>query len=168
MRSASSGDAKDSLRSGNSRGKILTVAVAVTGLALTLCGVGVARAAESSGPPSDPNGYTLVTTIPLPGPEGHGDWVAFDRGDGDLYLSHHGSNMVVLDTKNNKIVANIESPDLDTPDVMTFDPKYVYVTAEKAGNIVVISKADWKIVGTVKTKGSSPDGIWLNAANHVL
>jgi len=66
----------------------------------------------------------LVTTIPLPGPEGHGDWVAFDRGDGDIYLSHHGSNMVVLDTKTNKIVANIESRDLDTPDVMAFDSLY--------------------------------------------
>jgi len=166
--SASLGDAQSSVPPGNSRGRIFAVAVAVTGLTLALWGVDVVRAAESSSPPSDPNGYTLVTTIPLPGPEGHGDWVAFDRGDRDLYLSHHGSNMVVLNTKTNKIVANIESPDLDTPDVMTFDSKYVYVTAEKAGNVVVISKVDWKIAGTVKTKGSSPDGIWLNAGKHRL
>ena len=41
------------------------------------------------------------------------------------------------------------SPDLVTPDVMTFDPKYVYVTAEKAGNIVVISKTErsaWRMM----------------------
>ncbi|HSB82167.1 MAG TPA: hypothetical protein VLM91_25575 [Candidatus Methylomirabilis sp.] len=168
MRSATSGETEVSLSSANSRGMLFTIALAVTGLALTVLGSGVASAGEISGPPSEPNGYTLVTTIPLPGPEGHGDWVAFDRGNGDLYLSHHGSNLVVLDTKTNTVVANIESPDLDTPDVMTFDPKYVYVTAEKAGNIVVISKADWKIVGTVKTKGPSPDGIWLNAAKHRL
>jgi DNA-binding beta-propeller fold protein YncE len=71
--------------------------------------------------------------------------------------------VVVVDTKTAKVIANIDSPDLSTPDVITFDSEYLYVTAEKAGKIVVISKASWKIVGTAATKGSSPDGIWLDA-----
>jgi hypothetical protein len=138
--------------------------------ALVLIGRGgdaAMAAAQISGPPPAANGYTLVTTIPLPGPAGHGDWVSYDPSNGFIYLSHHGSNFVVVDTKTNKIVANIDSPDLNTPDVMGFDSKYVYVTAEKAGKIVVISKENWKIIGTARTKGS-PDGIWLDSAKGRL
>ena len=121
-------------------------------------------ASAASGPASAPNGFALVSTIPLPGPAGHGDWVAYDQSNGYIYLSHHGMNVVVVDTKTNKVVANIDSPDLNTPDVIAFDSKYLYVTGEKAGKIVVISKATWKIVGTATTKGPSPDGIWLDTA----
>jgi hypothetical protein len=121
-------------------------------------------APAGGGPASAPSGFTLVRTIPLPGPAGHGDWVAYDPGNGYIYLSHHGTNVVVVDTKTNKVVANIDSPDLSTPDVIAFDSKFLYVTGEKAGKIVVISKATWKIVGTATTKGPSPDGIWLDAA----
>jgi len=130
---------------------------------VTAGGTGAAFAApETGGPPSAPHGYTLVRTIALPGPPGHGDWVAYDASNGDIYLSHHGTNVVVVDTKTGTVVANINSPDLNTPDVITFDSKYLYVTAEKAGKIVVISKANWKIVGTAISKGPSPDGIWLD------
>jgi YVTN family beta-propeller protein len=138
---------------------------AAAALLLILGGGGVAIAAAGmAGPPSAPNGYTLVGTIPLPGPAGHGDWVAYDPSNQYIYLSHHGSNVVVIDTKTNKVIANISSPDLNSPDVIAFSPKYVYVAAEKAGKIVVISKATWKIVGTATSKGPSPDGIFLDAA----
>jgi DNA-binding beta-propeller fold protein YncE len=131
-------------------------------------GTAALAASESGGPSSVANGYTLVATIPLPGPAGHGDWVAYDSGNGYIYLSHHGSNLVVVDPKTNTVVANIQSPDLKTRDVMTFDSKYVYVTAEDAQRIVVISKQDWKIVGSTRTKGASPDGIWLDSATGRL
>lgn len=152
----------------NSSSKIFTVGLVAAALVL-IAGRGDAAiaASETSGLRSAPNGYALVGAIPLPGPAGHGDWVAYDPSNGYIYLSHHGSNFVVVDTKTNKVVANIDSPDLNTPDVMTFDSKYVYVTAEKAGKIVVISKENWKIVGTATTKGS-PDGIWLDSAKGRL
>ncbi len=143
----------------------LTVVSVATAFVLTLATGGMAIAAPAAGgPPSSPGGFTLLRTIPLPGPPGHGDWVAYDASNGYIYLSHHGTNVIVVDTKTNKVIANIDSPDLDTPDVITFDATYLYVTAEKAGKIVVISKANWKIVGTAATKGPSPDGIWLDAA----
>ena len=148
---------------GNTWSMIFTAALTVAALTLVGWGSGAAVAASETGaPPASPNGYSLVTTIPLPGPAGHGDWVAYDPGNGLIYLSHHGSNLVVVNPTTNVVVANIESPDLKTPDVMAFDSKYVYVTAEDAHRIVVISKKDWKIVGTARTKGASPDGIWLN------
>ncbi len=153
--------AQKRLRAGQLRWTKLAVALAAAAL---LVGGGVAIAAPAGGPASALNGFALVKTIPLPGPAGHGDWVAYDPSNGYIYLSHHGTNVVVVDTKTSTVIANISSPDLNTPDVITFDPKYLYVTAEKAGKIVVISKATWKIVGTATTKGPSPDGIWLDAA----
>lgn len=120
-------------------------------------------ASKSNGPAPAPNGYTLVAAIPLPVPAGHGDRVAYDPGNAYIYLSHHGSNVVVVDTKTNKVVANSGSPGLNTPDVMAFDSKYVYVSAEKGGRIAVISTKDWKIVGTART-GPLPDGIWRDQA----
>jgi YVTN family beta-propeller protein len=142
----------------------LTAASAAAVWLLTLGGCVAIAAPAAGGAPSALNGYTLIGTIPLPGPSGHGDWVAYDPSNEYIYLSHHGANVVVVDTKTNKVVANISSPDLSTPDGITFDHTYLYVTAEKAGKIVVISKATWKIVGTATSKGSSPDGIWLDAA----
>ncbi len=142
-------------------------ALAVAAVVVATWSAGMAAAATNAGPPSAPNGYTLLTTISLPGPPGHGDWVAYDPSNGDIYLSHHGQNFVVVDTKTNKVVANIDSPDLADANVMAFDSDYVYVTAGKANKIAVISKADWKIVGTVQT-GSSPDGIWVDSARARL
>lgn len=170
MRHLTSGQVRAGFEPRRSERERFAAALGVVALVMIVAwgGGSAIAASQTDGPPSASNAFAMVTTIPLPGPAGHCDWVAYDPGNGDIYLSHHGSNFVVVDTKNNMVVANIDSPALDTPDVMTFDPKYVYVTAEKAGNFVVISKADWKIVGTVKTKGLSPDGIWLNAAEHRL
>jgi hypothetical protein len=166
MRYVVSGDAPADFGSRGSRLALVTIALAAA-LVATAWGAGVAAAATMTGPPSMPNGYTLRTTIPLPGPAGHGDWVAFDPGTGDIYLSHHGQNFVVVDPRTNKVIANIDSPYLADANVMAFDPKYVYVTAGKSNQLVVISKASWKIVGTVQTE-SSPDGIWVDSARDRL
>jgi hypothetical protein len=143
-------------------------AVLLTAALIVAAGVGSGAQAAMTAPNSVSNGYTLVSKIPLPGPAGHGDWVSYDSGTGYIYLSHHGSNLVVVDPSTNTVVANIQSSDLKTPDVMTFDSNYVYVTAEDAHRIVVISKVDWKIVGSARTKGASPDGIWLDSATGRL
>jgi DNA-binding beta-propeller fold protein YncE len=140
----------------------MVTAVLMTAALIVAAGVGSGAQAAMTAPSSAPNGYTLVTKIPLPGPAGHGDWVAYDAGNGYIYVSHHGSNLVVVDPTKNTVVANVESPELKTPDVMTFDANRVYVTAEDAQRIVVISKKDWKIVGSARTKGAAPDGIWLD------
>jgi len=146
------------------RQRKMATAVLMTAVLIVALGVGTGAEAAMTAAPPAPNGYTLMTKIPLPGPAGHGDWVAYDSGNGYIYLSHHGSNLVVVDPKTNTVVANIDSPLLKTPDVMTFDANYVYVTAEDADRIVVISKKDWTIAGSVRTMGAAPDGIWLDSA----
>ena len=135
------------------RQKKLVTAVLTAAALVMATGLGSVALAAVTEPPSVPNGYTLVATIPLPGPAGHGDWVAYDAGNGYIYVSHHGSNLVVVDPTKNTVVANVESPELKTPDVMTFDANRVYVTAEDAQRIVVISKKDWTIAGSVRTMG---------------
>ncbi len=166
MRNAALGDAPADSCTRTSRWALVTLTLAAA-LVVAVWGVGAATAATMTDPPSNPNGFTLMTTVSLPGPAGHGDWVAFDPSNGDIYVAHHGQNFVVVDTKTNKVIANIDSPDLADANVMTFDSQYVYVTAGKANKLVVISKADWKIAGTAKTE-SSPDGIWLDSAKSRL
>lgn len=169
MRSVAFKETRSNMLEWNSWGRVSTTTLAL--FALTVMGWGnprVTAAQESGALPSNSNDYALETKIPLPGPAGHGDWVAYDPGTGYIYLSHHGSNLVVVDPRSHAVIANIQSPNLKTPDVMAFDSKYVYVTAEDAGRLVVISKKDWKVVGSVKTKGGSPDGIWENPVQGKL
>ncbi len=177
MRQIALGRTREGYRAEN-RGKQFATAILMTAAVIVAVGTGSGAQAAMTGSPSSANAYPLVGKIPLPGPAGHGDWVAYDSGTGYIYVSHHGSNLVVVNPKTNTVVANIASPELKGPDVMAFESRYVYVTAEDAQRIVVISKADWKIVGSVRTKGASPDGIWLdpitgklyavtNAANEV-
>ncbi len=104
MKSVASGMIRAGFHPRSSSRKLFTVVLAAAGLVLTAWGGGAAIAASDvSGPPSASNGYALVTTISLPGPAGHGDWVAYDPSNGYIYLSHHGSNFVVVDTKTYKV-----------------------------------------------------------------
>lgn len=119
---------------------------------------------------SSPYTFKLMTKIALPTTPGHGDWVAFDPSNQDIYVSLKDHGMSVIDTKTNKVVHTIK--DIQAPNTMTFDKNYVYETAaEGAGNgkvnqLVVIDKHDWKVVDRVKTKGTSPDGTFIDPANH--
>lgn len=113
--------------------------------------------------------FKKVATIPLPTPPGHGDWVAYDPGNGMVYVSMV-NDMAVIDTRTNKVVADIKG--INSPNTIAFDSDYVYETAAegpgagKQNQIVVISKKDWKVVNKVNTKGTSPDGTWINPALH--
>jgi len=121
---------------------------------------------------SSPPTFKLVAKIPLPTKPGHGDWVAFDPSNRDVYVSLKDHGMAVIDTKTNKVVHAFQ--DIAAPNTMTFDKNYVYETAAegagagKANQIVVIDKHDWKIVDRVTTKGTSPDGTFIDPANGHL
>ncbi|SRR5579875_352907 len=121
---------------------------------------------------SAPNDFKLVTKIPLPTKAGHGDWVAFDPATHDIYVSLKDSGMAVIDTKSNKVVHDLK--DIAAPNTMTFDKDYIYETAAegagkgKVNQVVVIDKHDWKIVDRVATKGTSPDGTFIDASKHRL
>jgi DNA-binding beta-propeller fold protein YncE len=121
---------------------------------------------------SSPYEFKLMTKIPLPTQKGHGDWVAFDPANQDIYVSLKGHGMAVVDTKTNKVVHAFQ--DIEAPNTMTFDKNYIYETAAegagagKVNQVVVIDKKDWKIVDRVTTKGTSPDGTFIDPANHDL
>lgn len=113
--------------------------------------------------------FKLVDKIALPTPPGHGDWVAYDPGNGDVYVSMP-NNMAVIDTKTNKVIADVKP--IDSPNTMAFDKDYVYETSGpgpgKPNYVMVISKKDWKIVDRVKTQGTSPDGTWIDPDSHMF
>src|SRR5579872_2485037 len=119
---------------------------------------------------TSPYTFKLVTKIALPTKPGHGDWVAFDPSNQDIYVSLKDHGMAVIDTKTNKVVHTIE--DIQAPNTMTFDKNYVYETAAegagsgKVNQLVVIDKRNWKVVDRVTTKGTSPDGTFIDPANH--
>jgi LPXTG-motif cell wall-anchored protein len=111
--------------------------------------------------------FTLVTKIALPGTGGHGDWVAYDPGNDHVYVALHKSGVAVIDAGTNKVVADVEP--VAGPNGVAFDDSFVYAAAGDSNELVVISKPSFKIVNRVKTKGTSPDGVFVDhARNHVL
>ncbi len=116
--------------------------------------------------------FKLVDKIPLPTKPGHGDWVSFDPGNNDVYVSLNGAGMSVIDTKTNKVIHTFMN--IASPNTMTFDANYVYETAAAGpgagmqNQIIVIDKKTWTVVDQVTTKGTSPDGIFIDPANNDL
>lgn len=113
-----------------------------------------------------PAPFQRVGTIVLPGTAGHGDWVTYDPGAGRLYVSLHGSGMAVIDPAAKRVVATAEP--IKGPSGNTYDQDYVYVAAGDANELVVVSKRNWTIVGRVHTKGTSPDGVWVDRARGTV
>lgn len=104
--------------------------------------------------------FGLVATIPLPGTGGHGDWVTYDPGTNDVYVALHKSGMAVINATAKQVWADVEP--IAGPNGIANSRRYVYVAAGDSNELVVISKASWKIVNRVKTKGKSPDGVWFD------
>jgi DNA-binding beta-propeller fold protein YncE len=116
--------------------------------------------------------FQLVDKIPLPTKPGHGDWVAYDPSNHDVYVSLEGSGMAVVDANTDKVVHDFAN--IPEPNTMTFDNNYIYETAAEgpgAGNvnqIVVIDKKTWQEVDRVNTVGATPDGTLIDKANDHL
>ena len=104
--------------------------------------------------------YNRVNQIPLPGSGGHGDWVTYDSANGYVYLGHHGSDIIVIDTANNSIIADING--VPEPNGIAYDSNYLYASSAAGNFIAVITKTNWTITGNVKTNGTTPDGIWYS------
>ena len=104
--------------------------------------------------------YAKVNQILLPGTGGHGDWVTYDSANGYVYLGHHDSDVIVINTKNNLIIADING--IPKPNGIAYDSNYLYVTSAAGNFIAVISKSNWNLIDTVRTNGTTPDGIWYS------
>ncbi len=110
--------------------------------------------------------FSLVAKIALPGKGGHGDWVTYDPDTKDVYVALHESGVAIVDTVARKVVADVEP--VKGPNGIAYDAGYVYAAAGDSNELVVISKGDWKIAGRVKTKGTSPDGVWVPSLGTVV
>lgn len=127
-------------------------------------------------------GYGVVTTIPLNTVSpGHGDWVDFDPGTNDVYLTEHVPAVAVISTTTNSLVTTITISNATPPPPLlhngilngiAHDSNYLYVSAAGSSSnpdeIVVISKSNWQIVDRVKTNGTTPDGIWVDTTRSIV
>ena len=115
--------------------------------------------------------YKLIDKIQLPGKTGHGDFVLYDPTNEYVYVSLP-DGAAVIDTRTNKVVASL--PSISDPNSMAFDDDYVYWTIakddgpNKVNQIAVVDKKTWKVVNTVNTAGTSPDGMWLDPDSHKI
>jgi YVTN family beta-propeller protein len=134
--------------------------VAAAAICLTAATAVPAAPAATSAP------FQRIGTIALPGTGGHGDWVAYDPGADRIYVALHGSGMAVIDPAANRVVATVEP--IKGPNGIAYDREYVYVAAGDSNELVVVSKRTWTIVGRVHTKGTSPDGLWVNRARGTV
>jgi LPXTG-motif cell wall-anchored protein len=137
----------------------LAILATTLGVAALVVAYPVAAMAQS-------RSFTLVKTIALPGTGGHGDWVDFDPSNGLVYVALHQSGVAVVDPAAGKVVADVEP--VAGPNGIAHDGQYVYAAAGDSNELVVISKSDWKIVNRVKTKGTTPDGVWVDAGHGTL
>jgi DNA-binding beta-propeller fold protein YncE len=107
-----------------------------------------------------------VADVSLPGGTTRFDYQSFDPKSGRLYLSHMGDgNMVVFNTRTNRVVANI--PGLPTVTGVLVVPalKSVYASVTHNHEIAVLDTE--KLVVTKRIKdGKFPDGLAYSPETH--
>jgi DNA-binding beta-propeller fold protein YncE len=108
--------------------------------------------------------YRLAHELPLPGDEGW-DYLTFEPGGHRLFIAH-GSRVDVVDTNTLKVVGEIA----DTPGVhgIALAPELNrgYVSAGRAGVIVVFDLKTLARLKEIKTTGENPDAILYDPASQ--
>lgn len=108
--------------------------------------------------------YRLAHELPLPGDEGW-DYLTFEPGGHRLFIAH-GSRVDVVDTNTLKRVGEIA----DTPGVhgIALAPELNrgYVSAGRAGVIVVFDLKTLARLKEIKTTGENPDAILYDPASQ--
>ncbi len=124
---------------------------------IALAPLGFARAA------STPH-YHITHQVSLPGDEGW-DYLLYDQAGHRLFVSH-GSRVLVLDGE--KLTVTGEIP--DTPGVhgiaLAADLGRGYVSAGRAGMVVVFDLKTLARVKEIKVTGENPDAILYDPATH--
>lgn len=124
-----------------------------------------ASAATPSPAPAKPAAaspqYRLTHRMDLPGDEGWDD-LTFEPGGERLFISH-GSEVLVVDTRSLKVVGTIP----DTPGVhgIALAPELGrgYISAGRAGTIVVFDLKSLARLKDIKVTGENPDAIVYDA-----
>lgn len=124
---------------------------------LGLVPLGVAQAVGT------PN-YRITHQLALPGDEGW-DYLTFEQGGHRLFVAH-GSRVVVVDTDKLTVIGEIP----DTPGVhgiaLAPDLNRGYVSAGRAGTVVVFDLKTLARLKEIKVTGENPDAILYDPATH--
>jgi len=107
-----------------------------------------------------------VADLPLPGGTTRFDYQSLDPSTGRLYLSHMGDgNVVVFDTKTNKVLANLPGFPTVTGVLVVPALTSVYASVTHNHEIAVLDTA--KLVVTKRIKdGKFPDGLAYSPETH--
>ncbi|HEY0767996.1 MAG TPA: hypothetical protein VGD47_08555 [Steroidobacteraceae bacterium] len=108
--------------------------------------------------------YRVAHDVPLPGDDGW-DYLTFEPGGHRLFIAH-GTRVQVVDTDKLALVGEIA----DTPGVhgIALAPELGrgYISAGRAGMIVVFDLKTLARLKEIKTTGENPDAILYDAATH--
>ncbi|HXN80625.1 MAG TPA: hypothetical protein VN869_06930, partial [Steroidobacteraceae bacterium] len=108
--------------------------------------------------------YRVAHEVSLPGDEGW-DYLTFEQGGHRLFIAH-GSEVQVVDTDTLKLAGTIT----DTPGVhgiaLAPDLGRGYISAGRAGSIVVFDLHTLARLKQIKTTGDNPDAIVYDAPTH--
>jgi YVTN family beta-propeller protein len=107
-----------------------------------------------------------VADVSLPGGTTRFDYQSFDPKSGRLYLSHMGDgNVVVFDTKTNKVVANISGFPTVTGVLVVPALKSVYASVTHNHEVAVLDTEKLVVSKRIKD-GKFPDGLAYSPETH--
>jgi YVTN family beta-propeller protein len=108
----------------------------------------------------------IVADIPLPGGTTRFDYQSLDPKSGRLYLSHMGDgNVVVFDTKTNKVVASIPGFPVVTGVLVVPALKSVYASVTRNHEVAVLDTEKLTVSKRIKD-GKFPDGLAYSPETH--
>lgn len=107
-----------------------------------------------------------VADIPLPGGTSRFDYQSLDPTTGRLYISHMGAgDIVVFDTNQNKVVANVPGFPVVTGVLVVPSLKLLYASVTANHEIAVMDTDKLAVVKRIKD-GKFPDGIAFSPETH--
>jgi DNA-binding beta-propeller fold protein YncE len=125
-----------------------------------LCALAALSVAQAAGTPH----YRITHQAPLPGDEGW-DYLAFEQGGSRLFVAH-GSRVLVVDTQKLAVAGEID----DTAGVhgiaLAPDLNRGYVSAGRAGTVVVFDLRSLARLKEIKVTGDNPDAILYDPASQ--
>jgi DNA-binding beta-propeller fold protein YncE len=139
-----------------SRAPLLAAALAIAAVPASVAG-----GAQAAAPAAQ---YHIVQQLPLPGDEGW-DYLTFEQGGERLFIAH-GSQVLVVDTRRPALAGTVA----DTPGAhgIALAPELGrgYVSAGRAGTVVVFDLKTLARLKEIKTTGDNPDAIVYDSFSH--
>jgi YVTN family beta-propeller protein len=110
---------------------------------------------------------SIQKTIHLPGAGGKGDVVVSDPDAHRVYVAQSpDNNVVVINTTTNSIQAVIGH--VPKANGIAYSPDYLFVSEGPTKRVAVISKANWRVIATVPSGGTTPDAVYYASPNDTV